>query len=472
MSKPALPYLGAAALIQAYQARRLSPPEVVSALLRRAEASAAAINAVTYIDAESATARALEAERRYHDGSARTLEGVPVAIKEETAVSGWSRTSGSLLTCDTPDRHHPIVDKLIAAGAIPLVQTTVPEFCLIGQTHSLRFGVTRNPWNREVTPGGSSGGSAAALAAGLAPLATGSDMGGSTRIPAALCGVYGYKPPFGCLPPAPGEELFAFASEGPMARSLDDLLLMYEVIRGPHPATFAAVPPIPLRIDESIAGLRLAVAFDAGAPVLCPDTWRHLENACNRLLDAGAHVERIDLNWDSAEIGETLYRGIFGIFFAEYLATVPGVESDRATPYLRWIAARFRSRAALLPAAELAAELHSRLQQTLWGRGVAALLCPTVFSTEMPASLDPSITRAIDIEGSQVDSFLGWLGTPAFNLLNRYPALSVPTGRAVNGVPTALQIIAPPFKESTVFSIAHALDRSDDHGLYTQHFPS
>jgi Asp-tRNA(Asn)/Glu-tRNA(Gln) amidotransferase A subunit family amidase len=467
-------YLSAREALDRFAARTLSPVELMQALLGRAEAlHGGTINATTAIHAPDALRRAREAADRYAKGTARPLEGVPVAIKEETAVAGWHRTMGSWLYDERPARNHPIVDKLLAAGAIPHLQTTVPEFCLIGQTLSERFGVTRNPWNPEYTSGGSSGGSAAALAAGLTPLATGSDMAGSIRIPAALQGLYGYKPPFGRLASTPGEELFAFAAEGPLARTFDDVVLMQNVIAGPHPASYVGMPyeRVPFIYPE-LSGTRLALAFATGSPALCPDTRVNLEAAAGALRSRGASVEPVELNWDNAELAEVLIEAIFALFFNEYLEQVAGAELGRATPYLRWLIGRYRGRKnSVLKAATLASRLHDELESKVWGRGFRALLCPTVFTTAIPADLDLTLERQVLIEGVPVDSYLGWVGTPPFNLLSRYPALAVPTGRARTGLPTSMQIIAPPYRDEVVFEIAYHHAAAARLDLYKTEFP-
>ena len=467
-------YLPVHEAIAQFEARTLSPVEVMDAVLAQSERMHPMLNATTAIFAEDALRQARESEHRYRLGSARPLEGVPVAIKEETAVAGWPRTNGSLLLDETPVAHHPIVDKLFQAGAIPHIQTTVPEFCVIGQTWSRRWGVTRNPWNRALTCGGSSGGSAAALAAGQTPLATGSDMAGSIRIPAALQGLYGYKPPFGRLTATPGEELFAFAVEGPMARNLTDLTLMQNVIAGPHPAGYVGMPaPILPTGFGDLTGWRIGYALQTGCATLCPDTRDNLLRACDALRGCGAIVEPVDLRWDNAEIAESLVEGIFGLFFAEYLQDIDAPQLLQVSSYLDMLIRKYRGRPnSIMNAVQLASRLHGELQTKLWSRGFRALLCPTVFTTQIDADLDIRATRAVMIEGLAVDSYLGWVGTPPFNLLSRYPAMAVPTGRARNGVPTSLQIVAQPFDDASAFQVAFNLERTGLSSLFRSEFPA
>jgi Asp-tRNA(Asn)/Glu-tRNA(Gln) amidotransferase A subunit family amidase len=466
-------YLSAADLLCRYREGALSPVEVTATLLQRAQRLQTGLNATTLIDTEAAMVKAEASAARYRAGTARALEGIPVAIKEETAVAGWPRTIGSHLHDELPTQHHPIVDRLIDAGAVPHLQTTVPEFCVIGQTHSARYGVSRNPWNRAVTPGGSSGGSGAALAAGLAPLATGSDMGGSTRIPAALNGVYGYKPPFGRLAATPHEELFAFAVEGPLARSVDDLRLLQNVIQGPHPASYTGMPATPLTDDPAdLTGVRLALTLPKDG-IICPDTERNLRAGAAALAEAGAVIEEVTLDWDVGRAGEVLIEAIFGLYFAEYLEGFTEEEKTRATPYLRYLMDRYCGRRnSVMASAVLASQMHHEMVDKIWSRGVTALLCPTVLCTDIPADLDMSEIRQWPVAGGFVDSYLGWVWTTPFNLLSRTPSIAAPTGLAANGVPTSLQIVGAPYADADVFRVAHHYARHHPLSLYRTTFPS
>jgi Asp-tRNA(Asn)/Glu-tRNA(Gln) amidotransferase A subunit family amidase len=466
-------YRSATDLIRCYRNGSLSPVDVTGTLLQRAQRLQAGLNATTWIDTDGALKRADESAARYRAGTARPLEGVPVAIKEETAVAGWPRTIGSYLHDELPTQHHPIVDRLIEAGAVPHLQTTVPEFCVIGQTFSARYGVSRNPWNRAVTPGGSSGGSGAALAAGLAPLATGSDMAGSTRIPAALNGVYGYKPPFGRLAATPREELFAFAVEGPLARSLDDLRLLQNVIQGPHPASYSGMPATPLTENPpDLAGVRLALALPKDG-IICADTARNLVSAAAALREAGAIIDEVTLDWDVSRVGEVLIEAIFGLYFAEYLEGFSEADKARATPYLRYLMKRYCGRRnSIMASAVLASEMHHEMVDKLWSRGATALLCPTLLCADMPADLELSEIRQWPVAGGFVDSYLGWVWTAPFNLLSRTPAMAAPTGLASNGVPTSLQIVGAPYADADVFRVAHHYARHHPVNLYRTVFPS
>ncbi|RQO72909.1 hypothetical protein DBR44_08195 [Aquitalea sp. FJL05] len=472
--KQDLYYLSASDALRQFRNGSLSPVTLMQALLERASRQQHTINATTRILHDSAMHQAEQAAERYRLGTARPLEGIPVAVKEETDVAGWQNTVGSLAIDDyIPEHNHPIIDKLLQAGAILHLQTTNPEFCCLGQTWSRRWGVTRNPWNPRYTCSGSSGGSAAALAAGLAPLATGSDMAGSTRLPAAFQGLYGYKPPFGRLPSAAGEELFAFAAEGPLARHFDDLVLMQNILAGPHPDSYATLPyqPLPSQYAD-LTGWKIAWHPTLGSPALCPQVRHNLEQAVAGLRRRGAVVEQVDICWDMLEISQVLLEGIFGLFFSEYLQALPDTAYPQLSSYIQQLWRDFRGKpASVSRAAELAGRLHQDMQQKVWGQGYQAFLCPTSFTTELEADLDPTLQNSILVDGVALDSYLGWAATPPFNLLSRYPALSVPTGLAANGVPTGMQIIAPPFQDEVAFQVAYNHEQAARHGLYRQHFP-
>ena len=206
MASDDLSHRSGADLLRAFRTREASPVEAMEATLRRAEALRESCNPFTEIFAESALEKARESEARHagKNGGPRPLEGLPLAVKEMFRLAGTRRTSASLVFAGRADDETDVyIQRLLDAGAIPHCKTTAPEFCLPGVTWSRLFGVTRNPWNPAFSPGGSSGGSAVALAGGAAALATGSDIGGSVRIPAAACGVFGFKPPHGRNPELP-----------------------------------------------------------------------------------------------------------------------------------------------------------------------------------------------------------------------------------------------------------------------------
>jgi len=237
MADAELCYIGAAEALAQFKARKLSPVELMQALIARAEAVEPAINAfpMTYFERALEQARAAEARYMKTDGRLRVLEGIPVAIKNETALKGERTTYGSLPFRDNVDTlDAPSVERLKRAGAIFHARSAAPEFSCAAICHSRLHGVTRNPWNRDFTPGGSSGGAAASLAAGTTTLANGSDIGGSIRIPASACGVVGFKPPYGRNPEEVPFNLDYYSHSGPLARNVEDCRLFQNVLAGPE----------------------------------------------------------------------------------------------------------------------------------------------------------------------------------------------------------------------------------------------
>ncbi|MBW2542556.1 MAG: amidase, partial [Deltaproteobacteria bacterium] len=264
-----LVYLSAVEALALFRQRALSPVDLLEALIERAERVEPVINAFVDSYFDEAREQAREAAARYAgDGPApRALEGIPLAVKDDTAIAGRRATSGSAFLRDHVDEHsNPSVERLIEAGAIVHARTACPEFCWAWVCYSRLHGITRNPWNPKNTPGGSSGGSAAALAAGTTTLATGTDSGGSIRMPSAMCGTVGFKPPYGRNPECAQTSFDVYNHIGPMTRSVGDSALMQNVMSGQHPADHASVRES-VQIPEAligIEGLRIAYSFDLG----------------------------------------------------------------------------------------------------------------------------------------------------------------------------------------------------------------
>jgi amidase len=248
-------FLAAHKQLSLFRAGILSPVEVLKAQIDRIESANGALNALTFRHFDEAMEAARTSEARYLQGDPRPLEGLTVAVKDEYGKSGWIVTEGSKIHERAVQHHnHPVIDKLLEAGAILHVQTTAPELYLIALTWSDLWGVTRNPWNPDCTPGGSSGGSATALAAGMTTLAIGSDMGGSIRIPCALTGLYGSKPAYGRIASPDPSALVPHASPGPLARDFRDLVLLQNVMSGPAPECPAVLrPKLELQFDYPCA---------------------------------------------------------------------------------------------------------------------------------------------------------------------------------------------------------------------------
>jgi aspartyl-tRNA(Asn)/glutamyl-tRNA(Gln) amidotransferase subunit A len=296
-------YSSASELATKIRDRDVSPIEVVRAVLERIARLNPALNAYCTLMAEEALAEAQRAEvAMTSTAELGPLHGVPISIKDNIHVKGVRTTFGSKLMEDfVPNADAPLVERLRKAGAIIVGRTNTPEFGWKGVTDNLVFGITRNPWNMELTPGGSSGGASAAVAAGLGPIGIGTDGGGSLRIPASFCGLVGHKPSFGRVPHYPGISIGSLRHLGAITRTVGDTALALDVISGPDdrdPTSLAGRADLMREIEEGIEDLRIAYSSDLGYAQVDDEVARSCEQAATRFAEAGASVERIDLDWE------------------------------------------------------------------------------------------------------------------------------------------------------------------------------
>ena len=457
-----LVYMPAHQQIRLFRGRKLSPLEVLNAQIRQVEMFGDRINAVTYEHFAQARRAAKKSEARYRARTALPLDGVSVAVKDEFDRAGWKTTLGSrAITARAKRENHPIVDRLLGAGAILHIQTTAPEFHLLPVTWSDRWGVTRNPWNCDITPGGSSGGSAAVTAAGMSTLAIGSDIGGSLRIPAALCGLYGFNPPYGRNAATVEDALLLQASSGPLARNLPDMMLLQSGLAGPGGSWIALSPALELpRRLPPIKGWKIAFSMNQGWAQVDRDVQKQIEGTVALLKGHGAIVEqvRLDFGMSPLELRHAIEKAIFSTALGGEIADLP---ARKLTTYGR----RFRTLALGMKAtdakqaAAAAARVHDELEKKVFAQGFRVLICPTVSTTRISADYDPTAGRPT-INGKSVDPYLGWFQTSIFNFLNWMPVLNVPAGRANNGVPAGVQIAARPYDDLSTFAVAAALEAS------------
>ena len=441
----------------ATKALKLSPVELMDAVIKRAEEVEPKINAFANTYFEEALAAAKKAEKRYMKGKARPLEGLPLAVKDEAPIAGQPNTSGSLIYKDQiAEETSPTNERLLKAGAIVHARTTTPEFCCAGYCHTKLWGVTRNPWNMDFTPGGTSGGSGAALAAGTAALATGSDIAGSIRIPASCSGVVGFKPPYGRNPQMGGFVFDSYCHEGPMARTVGEAAWMQNVMSGLHPhdiATLRDKVDLPTSGSKPIKGWKIAYSLDLGYFAVDPDVLKNTKKALKTLEGLGATLEEVKLPWTLESEKAALAH--LTIIFGGYVAGLLEEHADEMTPYGR----TFGEMAAnyggddLINAWGVATEMYQTMGPLL--ERYDAFVCPTLAVPAVPAEFDQSRDK-LEIAGQQVNPFVGWLMTYPFNMLSRCPVLSVPSGRAKNGVPTGLQIVARTYDDKRAFRAAAA----------------
>jgi Asp-tRNA(Asn)/Glu-tRNA(Gln) amidotransferase A subunit family amidase len=340
-------------------------------------------------------------------------------------------------------------------------RTTTPEFSCTGFTHSRLWGVTRNPWNPAYTPGGSSGGSGASLASGTSTLATGSDIGGSIRIPASACGVVGFKPPYGRNPATAPFNLDFFNHPGPMARSVEDCLLMQNVMCGPHPLDNASLrPKLTMKPDRSgIAGWKIAYSLDLGYFEIDDEVRENTLAALDVFRSLGATVEEVDLGWtiDSQTAAVNYLNMIFGSWISVYLDE----RVDLLTSYARDFgeAARGTTGQDFLKALNTCAEMYHSLGPVL--EKYDLFVCPTLAIPAVPADHDP-VGAGLEINGRNVHPIFGWTMTYPFNMQSRCPVLAVPSGHAKSNVPTGIQIVGRTYCDDSVFQAALAYETALD----------
>jgi Asp-tRNA(Asn)/Glu-tRNA(Gln) amidotransferase A subunit family amidase len=453
-------YLPASEVLTRFASRSLSPVEYLQALIARADETEPVVNAFAFRYFEEAMEQAKQAEARYAKGSdTRPLEGLPLAVKDEMDIAGKPMTNGSLYLKDNVSSEtHYAIQRLLDAGAVVHARTATPEFSCAGITSSRLHGVTRTPWNPDFTCGGSSGGSAAALAVGSTPLATGSDIGGSIRIPAANCGVVGYKPPYGRNPDNTAFAFDMYAVTGPMSRSVDDAILMQNILCGPHPLDNASIRPkyeLPTSY-QGIQGLRIAWSMDLGFFEVDDHVHANTKRTLEVLQDLGAELVEVDFGW-SAEADRATQNyldHLFGDYIREYVDADPAL----ATPWAAYCAnaSGKTSAADFMASYEMQAKMSHHVGALL--DDCYALVCPTLGSHEVPADHHPD--EPVVINGVTVDPLYGWCMCHPFNMLGRVPVLTVPSGMGGNGLPTSIQIAARHLDDERVFRVAKALEQA------------
>jgi Asp-tRNA(Asn)/Glu-tRNA(Gln) amidotransferase A subunit family amidase len=460
-SQEEIAYLPAAELVRLYRARELSPIEVLEAQLDRADALALTVNALTWRFSEEALIQAHEAETRYlgKGSEPRPLEGITLAIKEEMPVAGQPVTNASRVYADAVAEHTaPLAERAMAAGAIVHARTTQPEFACVGFTQSDLFGITRNPWNLDYDVGGSSGGAGAALASGLTTLAGGSDIGGSIRIPAACCGVVGFKPPYGRVPQLPPFNLDHYCHEGPLSRTVADCALFENIISGPSPVDIASqrervdLPLNPL----GVSGLRVALTLDLGGWEPDDDVRRNTLDAADALRDAGAVVEEVQIPIRREDVDRAAtahYATIFGPSIAAIVAEHREVMTPYAVAFGETMV--LENPGAYLEGLEIEGTITGAIGLLLERHD--ALICPTLTIPALP------VDSAWSGHGPGLG--LGALGhdhlmTIPFNIASRCPVLNVPSGFATSGVPTGLQLVGRTFEDEVPFRLGAALERA------------
>lgn len=468
----ALHQLDATDLAARLRRRDVSAREVVQAHLDRIAQVNPVINAIVTLDPEGALAAAAHADERLAQGAAvPPLHGLPIAFKDTHLTRGMRTTFGSPLFADhIPDEDDLLVDRLQRAGAIRLGKTNVPEFAAGSHTFNPVFGATRNPYDTTRSAGGSSGGAAAALAAGLQPLADGSDMGGSLRNPASFCNVVGLRPTPGRVPPHPDGNLWdTLAVPGPMGRTVADTALLLSAMAGPDPRCPISLetPGDAFRVplDRDLHGLRVAWAPDLGgcAPA-DPDVLAVLEPALSVLEELGCHVASDCPDLTGAdETFRTLRAHSFDLALGDLL------DSDRQAlkPSLAWNIEEGRrlTVADLHTAVATRGRLH--LDALAFFSRYDLLLAPVSQVTPFDAELE----YPREVAGRPTHTYLDWMRSAYLISVLGVPALSVPAGFTPGGLPVGLQFIGPPRADLLVLQAGHAYECATRHGRRRPELP-
>ncbi len=439
-----------------YRSGELSPVEVADSALRHAQAVNESLNALAVLDRDRALRAAEQSQTRWRSGTPfGPLDGMPVTVKEFAAVEGWATRRGSAVTSGEPAAASTMfVQRLLRAGMTPLGKTRAPEFNWKGVTDSPAFGITRNPWDTRLTPGGSSGGCSAAVSAGIVRVSLGSDAGGSVRIPAAFTGLIGLKPSFGRIPASPLPSAFSqVVHTGPIAASMRDLAEVMQAVAGPSGRDWTSFTGT-LRDDvqalsDSATGLRIGV-LDAGRWSSSCETVRRGMAEVQALIEgAGFVMKTVDFDVAAASAaGEVFYRvgceaAVRAVAVADHgrldpalLAFVKSVQGMTLADYLE--ACRVR-------------DLHANALTTLFDE-VDVLMLPTL-------PILPFEAGRLTPAGWPSDDWMSWNPfTPAFNIA-QVPALAYPVWPEGSALPASVQLVAPRYRDDRLITLGAWLEQ-------------
>ena len=456
MANDDLRFMPAADLAAAIARRKVSPVDAVKAVLDAID-DTKTLNAWVTVDADAALKAARAAERAAMRRGVRLgpLHGVPFGVKDLVITKGVRTTFGTPLYRDNvPTEDAPSVARMKAAGGIMIGKTNTPTFGWVGVTDNLIFGLTRNPWNPERTPGGSSGGAGAALAAGMAPLHIGTDGGGSIRKPSAFTGTFGLKASYGRVPVYPASAVWSVSHVGPMTRTVKDAALMLNVIAGPEERDPYSLPAE--RVDYvkalkgSLKGLRVAYSETLGlAPAVDPEVRDATAKAARVFRELGCRVEATNPSWASPwEPWRAIFLGGIAARLAPHLDRKKEIDAGLLAiveESLAWPPAKY---------------VQAWVDRLAWCAKAMAfferydlLLTPTVASPPFPHG----ILYPGEIDGVKVGREASSIFTYPFNLTGQ-PAASVPCGFTKDGLPIGLQIVGRRFDDVTVLRASAAFE--------------
>ena len=447
--------LSATELLQLYRTRKASPVEATRAVLARIEKLNPVLNCFCLVDAKSALASARQSEARWRKGEPKgLLDGVPASIKDLLLTRGWPTLRGSrTVNPQGPwNDDAPSVARLREHGAVLVGKTTTPEFGWKGVTDNSLTGITRNPWNKRMTPGGSSGGSTAAVAAGMGPLTVGTDGGGSIRSPCAFTGLFGLKPSFGRVAAWPLSPFGTVAHVGPITRSVADAALMMNVLTLPDARDWFALPhdarDYRVGLEDGVKGLRIAYSADLGYAEVEPEIAALVKKAVTRFSELGAHVEAADPGFENPGPMFTTH------WFAGAASLLRGFSPEQVKlvdPGLRDVA-RQGARIRML-------DYLDAVQK----RGQLGMLINR-FHEKYDLLLTPTLPLAAFEAGREVADVLKekrWTDWTPFSYpfnLTQQPAASIPCGLTKRGLPVGLHIVGPRYADALVLRAARAFE--------------
>ncbi|MEX2237464.1 MAG: amidase family protein [Dehalococcoidia bacterium] len=469
VTTPDLTYMSATEMADAITRRELSSREVTQATLDRIDRVNPKINAVvTRMDEEALSMAAAADDATTRGESLGVLHGIPVSIKDLLGIKGVRATQGSLLYKDTiAEKDSPVVARLRRNGAVFVGMTNSPEFGMVGWTDNRVFGRTNNPWNVERIAGGSSGGAGAAVAAGMGPLAVGSDGGGSIRIPSAFNGIFGLKPTWNLVPKAgsPGGWT-TMTHAGPMTRTVADAALMMDAIAGFDPAIpWSIEKPVASYVEEikkPLGRLRIGWSRDMGYAAVDHEVGDLAEAAARRFSDLGCEVEEAYPDWSELAGPRSPFVALAAAETSVGLGPLLETNRDDLAEYtVRFIEAGKDANLTSYFAAQLDRAAMWEKLNAFFGK-YDLLLTPALATVAFPHGEQPR-----EIGGREVPPFAWSPFTTAFNLTG-VPAASVPAGFNSEGLPVGLQIVGPAFQDHLVLRAAAAFEEA---APWAQHRP-
>ncbi len=447
--------LSATELVRLFSRKSISPVEVTKMVLERIEKLNPILNAFCFLDSASSIKSAKESEKRWLKREPKgQLDGVPVSIKDLLVTKGWPTLRGSR-TIDPKQPWNddaPAVARLREHGAVLLGKTTTPEFGWKGVTDNPLTGITRNPWNTKLTPGGSSGGAAAAVASGMGPLAIGTDGGGSIRIPCAFTGLFGLKPSFGRVPAWPLSPMGTVAHVGPMTRTVADAALMMNVLSLPDARDWHALPydarDYRVGLQDGVKGLRIAFSTDLGYAKVDPEVLKIVKAAVKTLAQLGAHVESKDPGFEDCG----------PLFSAHWF---PGAAMIVRNTHPRKRALMDKG---LLETAKLGEKVSNADYMAAVTKRGALGVHMNGFHEKFDLLVTPTLPLAAFKAGQEMASILKekrWTDWTPFTYpfnLTQQPAATVPCGFTKKGLPVGLQIVGPRYSDALVLRAARAFE--------------